>query len=214
VKPVPEEEAANLDEVVAAIDGLKPAEWLRLRKFASLRMAGLSDGRRQGEDLLQEAFTRTASGALRADGQDGDTGLGADGPSEKPKRARRWRRSVPFVHHLLGVMRSTSTAWRDAANPAVVVSLSAVPLADGSALDLQEGAPDSRRRLVAAELLASIRREFEGDDVVLAVIDGLASGMSQPEIADDMGVHLLVVTSALKKLRRHVKELYGKGCPC
>ena len=213
MRPVPAEEAADFEEIVAAIEKLTPADWLRLRKFASFRMAGLYGSCGHGDDLLQEAIRLTAEGAPRADRDENDTIPDANTPAEPSKRRRRWRRSVPFVHHILGVMRSTSTAWREAAEKKPsVVSFSAITHADASAFDPPDTSPNPTRELVAAELLASIEREFEHDTVVLAVIDGLESGKSQQEIAVGISVPLPMVAAALKRLRRHVLKLRTSGC--
>lgn len=93
---VPEEKAASQDEIQTAIHSLTEAELLRLEKFARWRIRGLgrASGGRDWEDLLGETLTATL---------DDDH--------------RRWNKSVSFVQHLLGAMRSISTAWKKKFDP-------------------------------------------------------------------------------------------------
>jgi hypothetical protein len=83
---IPEEKAATLDEVRAAIENLMPEQLLRLKKYARQRIRGLGRASmgRDHKDLLQEAITATLD----------------------PDR-RRWNKgAVDFVGHLIGAMRS------------------------------------------------------------------------------------------------------------
>lgn len=189
---VPKEEAATCDEIVAAIEGLPDEDWLRLKKFAAYRMAGLPREQRKGrtgEDLLREAVARLATGE------------------------RRWRKSVFFFVFLRGAMRSISTAWREEANPDLAIPFSELPAArDGTLFDPPEaasdGAPDPIRSLEGAETLTAIRLHFAADDLMPLVIDGLGEGMTIAEIAALLEVDQKKIEAAVKKLRRHARELF------
>ena len=76
---------------MTAIQSLSDADNLRLEKFARFRIRGLgrASAGRDWRDLLGEALAATLD------------------PNH-----RRWNKSVTFVQHLLGAMRSISTAWR------------------------------------------------------------------------------------------------------
>ena len=186
-----EEEAASPEEIGAAVEGLGTADWSRLRSFARFRMAGLSPEQlkaRTYEDLLGEAIARAATGD------------------------RRWRRTIPFVHFLLGAMRSISTAWRSEANPDPA-ALEPSSLIDGQTtpdpLDSAAGTePDRLRIILARERLAAIRSHFAADEMVLLLIDGLEQGLEVAETAAELGIEQKSVEAALKKLRRHTRSLF------
>ena len=188
---MPEEEAASITEIGAAVEGLGTADWVRLRSFARLRMASLSAEQlkaRTYEDLLGEAIARAATGD------------------------RKWRREVPFVHFLLGAMRSISTAWRTAANPDLA-ALELPRVIDGEMnpdpVEAAEGTePDPLRFTLARERLAAIRSHFAADELVLLLIDGLEQGLEVAETAAELEIDKRRVDAALKKLRRHVRSLF------
>ena len=87
---VPEEAAATLAEITAAIEALTPGEWAKLRRYADYRLLRLgpkAEGR-EGDDLLQTALTD-----LLAD-------------------TRRWNTAkVGFAGFLIGAMKSISSNW-------------------------------------------------------------------------------------------------------
>jgi hypothetical protein len=90
-REVHEETAATPVEINQAINTLRPAELLRLKKYAQFRIKGLgraSQGR-NAEDLLYEALNATLGGN------------------------RQWNTSVSFPVHLRGAMRSISSHWKE-----------------------------------------------------------------------------------------------------
>jgi len=93
IKPprrVPEEAAATLEEITAAIEALTPAEWAKLRRFADYRLFLLGPKKegRESDDLLQTALTD-----LLAD-------------------TRRWNKAkVGFAGFLIGAIQSISSNW-------------------------------------------------------------------------------------------------------
>src|SRR5437763_7081265 len=93
---VPEERAATREEVVAAVEALTRHEYLRLEQYARWRIRGIGRAARgrDWEELLREAISATYEGS------------------------RHWNKeSVDFPGHLIGVMRSISSHWRDQFNP-------------------------------------------------------------------------------------------------
>src|ERR1043165_7035542 len=93
---VPEESAATREEVVAAVEALTHHEYLRLEQDARWRIRGRGRAARgrDWEELLREAISATYEGN------------------------RRWNKElVDFSRHLIGVMRSTSSHWREQFDP-------------------------------------------------------------------------------------------------
>lgn len=87
---VPEESAATIQEITAAIETLTTSDWARVKRIADYCMwrLGLKAEGRTGDDLMQTALTD-----LLAD-------------------TRRWNRSkVGFVTFLAGAMKSISSNW-------------------------------------------------------------------------------------------------------
>lgn len=88
---VPAEQAATREQIDAAVAALTDEDVLRLERHAAWRVRGLGPAAdmRDAEDLLNDAFQLTYSGA------------------------RSWNLAVPFYIHLKGVLRSVSDHWRE-----------------------------------------------------------------------------------------------------
>ena len=96
-QPRPEKMVATKDEIDRAIEMLTPAQWQTLKKFADWRVRGLGRAGlgRTGDDLFQEAWVSTLTGA--------------EGAGE----GRRWNKSgVDFFGHLRGAIRGISFGWK------------------------------------------------------------------------------------------------------
>jgi hypothetical protein len=100
---VPEEAAATLEEITAAIEALTPGDWAKPRRYADYRLFLLGPKKegRESDDLLQTALTD-----LLAD-------------------TRRWSQAhVGFLQFLTGAVRSISSNWARSYNKEEVASAS------------------------------------------------------------------------------------------
>jgi CheY-like chemotaxis protein len=154
-------------EVDRAIKALTPADLLRLQRFAKLLVQGLGRAARgrDWEDLLEEALYRTLIGA-------GDTQSG-----------RHWNRTVPFVQHLAGAVKSIASVWKRQLREKepYLMSELAVYDAEGQEHSPIDGAPSScvpadRRLIEKAEeerAFALLRDDASASQVLQGIIDGL-----------------------------------------
>lgn len=189
---VPDDKAATPEEIQAAIEALAPAELLRLREFAGWRVAGL--GRKalgqNHDDLLGEAITRTLAGD------------------------RRWNKlSVNFAGHLMGVMRSISTHWKeqfDSDEPHLESELTHVS-PEGEVwnplMRVDSAAPNPERILDARQQVEEIERLFAEDTVASLIIQGLREGMSGPDLRADLELSQTEYDTAMKRIRRKVRVI-------
>ena len=100
-RPRPERMVATKDEIDRAIEMLTPAQWQQLKNFAAWRVRGLGRAGlgRTGDDLFQEAWVSTLTGA--------------EGTGE----GRRWNmRGVDFFGFLRGAIRGISFGWKQKFN--------------------------------------------------------------------------------------------------
>lgn len=189
---VPEAKAATEEEVVAAIEGLSEPALVRLEKFARLRIAGLGRAScgRDHEDLLSEAVTRTLAGN------------------------RRWNRDVTFVQHMLGVIRSISSHWREQFDqddePWLEADLTSGDDSAAMATPLQRASapgPVIDDELVTKQALDQIQQMFSGDKVISDIIDGLDAELSGPEIQTVLGLTEKEYRTKMRQIRRKTKPI-------
>lgn len=193
---IPDERAATPDEVRAAIDSLSEADHVRLEKFARYRIRGL--GRRargrNHEDLLSEAITDTLD----------------------PEK-RRWNKEVSFVRHLIGVMRSISSHWREQfdADEACLESELVRTSEQGELLNpldlIGSEAPGAERIFEAKRQLEEIEKAVAGDRIVRDILGGMRAEMSPSEIREVLGLTPTEYETAMKRFRRHVRPTAAQG---
>lgn len=178
------DEPATDAEIVSAIQALGPADLVRLGKVASFRaraLAGAGLGQ-SGDDLLQEAIKRTLTGD------------------------RHWRKSIPFVTHLIATMRSIAHHALEKLQGAVVVSTGSEDAQNLPTLSL---AADPERVVAARERLQQIREQFEDDDEVTLVLEGLAAGMKGIDVQRDLGLTAQQYETIVLRLRRGIDRAEG-----
>lgn len=184
---VPVENAATQDEIKTAIQSLTPADSIRLQKFARFRMRGLgraSNGR-DWQDLMDQALTNTLD------------------PNH-----RSWNKSVTFVMHMLGAMRSISTAWKKAFDPDEA-SLESDLIRSGGEVravsifdDIPSNSPDGEWVMVARQEIAEIEKHFAQNSIELDVISGWRAEMTGPEIKEALGISQKEYETAVRQIRR------------
>jgi DNA-directed RNA polymerase specialized sigma24 family protein len=185
---VPEEIAADTEEINEAIRSLTREELLKLEKYAKWRIKGIgraSEGRNR-EDLMQDAVTQTLSGQ------------------------RSWNKSVSFVQYLIGVMRSISSHWKEQFDPnsALLESEAIYSSPEGKEknpfLDAPSTAPDAERLIMAKQEIEQIEILFSDDHQALEVIAGWRLEMSGPEIQKELDISQKEYETIARRIRRNV----------
>jgi hypothetical protein len=160
-------ELACIDQ---AIHALRPSDWNRLRRMGQVlawRVPSVD-----GEALIFEAIERTLDGR------------------------RRWnRRSVDFVGHLIGIMRSVASHEAVRRGIDIVALTSSVPLVAPA---------DQEDALSAGEQSHRLRTHFiEHDDALaLQVLDALEVGCDGSAIRDQLGLDQTRLESVIRRIRR------------
>lgn len=174
---------ATTAEVEAAVGRLSEADFIRLDRFAKLRVRGL---RALGlgldaDDLIQVALLKTLEGT------------------------RKWKRSVSFVQHLIGVIRSEAShapdelkGHRPVESPRNFQDLNepCATLASTSATPEQAAS--------ARETLTTVADPFVNDHEASLLIEALGEEMTGPEIREAFGWSQNNLETVTRRLRRAV----------
>lgn len=184
---VPEEKAASQEEIVAAIQCLSEADNIRLEKFGRFRIRGLgrASAGRDWRDLLGEALTATLD-----------------------INRRRWNKSVTFVQHLLGAMRSISTSWKNSFDPDEAHLESDLIRTDSEGNEssvfagIRSTDPDGERIVTAKQEVEEIERLFQDDSIALDIIGGWRSEMTGPDIQEALGISQTEYETRVRRMRR------------
>jgi len=179
---------ASPEAAAAALARLAPADLVRLRRIAQMRVSGLAAV--DWDDLLQEAFSRILAGT------------------------RRWPLEVPLVAFVAQSLRSLANEYRrqQAAHPFVALDSSSDP--SGLPLAVADDRPGADLLLEASERRAALVRKLEADKGALAVLSGHERGETAPETIVRTGLTALEYDAARKRFRRIVKqEIEREGLP-
>jgi DNA-directed RNA polymerase specialized sigma24 family protein len=189
-RKVPEERAATLAEVEAAIAALSDPDLYRLREFAERREFMLQEKAR-GRDLLGEAFERLLRGS------------------------RKWDKTkIGFLAFLYGAMRSIAYSWlNEKTSPveapliasALVVEDDEGKLSDPVA-DFARPAADASALLVYLETFEQIDLLFADDEEVRMVIEGFREGLDPPAIRDLWGFSQPKYNAIIIRMRRKMRR--------
>lgn len=190
---VPVEAAATDAEVQAAVQGLSVADLLKLERHARWLVWPIRPSKlkaRVWNDLLDDAIIATLDGR------------------------RVWRRTIPFVQHLRGAMRSIASNWKSDvdSDPAVPASQMITEGADGDFTDPLESASEATGQddaLNSKELVLRLREYFEDDALVVVVMDALAEGYGASELPGFLDVSPNKCAAALKRLRRYAYQRFS-----
>ena len=196
---VPEEKAASIEEVQAAIEALTAAESTGLLNFARRRIAtmGRASKGRDAKELLQEALLS----ALKEDG-------------------RHWNKEkVRFVIFLFGTIRSISYNWCRAFDPNEAYSVSELiqeneegvvtnPLLDTPSLD-----PDPEERAMMKEeaeyrtqQVSRIKELIAPRPLASLIIEAQLEWMTGPEIQESLGISKKEYETEMKWVYRTVRD--------
>jgi DNA-directed RNA polymerase specialized sigma24 family protein len=162
--------------VARALGGLSAQQLVQLQALARLRARGLPSGV-LWSDLLHEALARALDGS------------------------RQWPAGVPLLVFLAGVMRSIcDEIWRRRRREAELIAFGRD--AEARYQDVPCSAADQERVLAASEALTALYRLFAGDGTVLAILSGLANGLSAADIRAAHGLSEVDYDSARRRMRR------------
>ena len=181
---------ATQDEVIAAMEALRPDELLKLKYFATWRIRGL--GRaccgRTWEDLLSEAKLSTLKGAARRSG-------------------RCWSRNVDLVTHLVGAMRSISSHWKrdfeeqEAVLESEIVTCTEEEDSTSPLNDAVSEYPSQERQVAARQEWDLITTRCHNDSGATQVLQGFSRGMTATEIRRDYKLTKWEYHQAVKRIR-------------
>jgi DNA-directed RNA polymerase specialized sigma24 family protein len=194
--------ATTIDEVRAAIDALTDADRLRLRKTASILLAGSDYS--DPQDLLNEAVVRTLRAAA---GQKG----------------RHWPAGVDFIAYLVQTMKGLASDSRASVKVRPTRDLETLATESLTAdeglgahgqfhpdvvtLAIEAGeAADARD--AAAEDAAKIDAFFAGDEDVEFLIMGHRDELTPQQVRKDAGLSQTQYETARKRLRRGLEKLF------
>lgn len=180
---VPEEKAATLEEVEAAVAALTEDDLVRLAHYGKRRIEriGRAADTRSHEDLLAEAYELTL------------------------ESNRSWNKDVSFVRYLIGVMRSVSSHWAEKFRTEMEHGRDQVRMDIDVRTDFvqgERGSNDPRDAEARAETLAAIRTLFQDDPLASNIIAGWEDDLQGPEICALLEVDNTAFTSKVRSMRR------------
>jgi hypothetical protein len=192
---VPEEKAATREEIVAAVESLTRQERLRLEHFARGEVSSLGRAARgrDWEELLREALYATYEGR------------------------RRWNKeAVDFTRHLIGAMWSISSHWRAQFDPdepfleSELISISSDGQTSSPLLNVPSPVANPERELAAKEEVERIELIASNNTFASVIVGGLRDRMTGPQIREELGISQKDYESAMKWLRRNVRDKTDK----
>jgi len=189
---VPDEAAATLEEITAAIEALTPGEWVKLRRYADYRTFHLgpkAEGR-TGDDLLNTALTDLLE----------DT--------------RRWNKAkVGFFRFLTGAITSISSNWaksfKQQETPVTEVDLLRTN-DEGEVVNPLDSAPsrrpDPEQTLHQKQTLEQIETLFKGDEKAQMVLMAWQDGFDPAGVRELWGLSQNDYNTIVRRIRRRLDE--------
>jgi DNA-directed RNA polymerase specialized sigma24 family protein len=189
-RKVPDERAATVVEIEAAIESLSESDLFRLREFAENRLFFLQE-KAQGRDLLGEAFERLLRGS------------------------RKWDKTkAGFLAFMFSTMRSIANSWfREKASP-TEAPLPAASLVlenqDGQVTDPVEDfslpQADTGQLLVYRETLEMVDTLLVDAEEERMILEGFREGLVAPAIRELWGFSQPQYNAIILRMRRKLKR--------
>jgi DNA-directed RNA polymerase specialized sigma24 family protein len=171
----------STEELTHAVAALSNADFLRLKKNASLSIRG-SIGGLDADDLLHEAVVATTEGR------------------------RVWKKDVTFLDHLVSVMRSIAVSWRE--SPRGKSHEPARSETDGIVRSYgQSTSINPERVLSAKDELEQLRNLFAADPSASRVIEFLGLGYSASEIQSRLAISPQAFMAVTNRIRRQIQAM-------
>ena len=179
--------AKSRAEIVEAIRGLSPTDWVRLKKVAAYYARPAIPA----QDLLQEALVRALDGS------------------------RVCPVHVDAVRFLAEAMRSIADGEQEKAErrPALVP----IEESGGAteAMNCPDPAPGVEARIAQAEQESRMRADllalFEDDPAAKDIVEGTIEGMTAEELRELTGLDRTAYDSKRKLIRRRIDKRYPEG---
>lgn len=193
---VPTDMAATEEEIIAAAECLSADERRRLERYARKRVDYVGRARlgRNWEDLVQQAVEVTLSGQ------------------------RSWNKNAAnFAQHLIGAMRSMSTHWREQFHQnepyleSEVVTVASDGTTSNPVRNLAAAAPTIQQILEFKEEIERIDRLICDHPYAMLIVNGLAEGLTGPEIITILEITRTEYETTMKWVRRKVRANTSKG---
>jgi len=201
----PPAKAATQAEIIQAIEALTPEDTERLEQVAKnriIRIGRRAANLRTGEDLIQEAMTRSLEGR------------------------REWcPQNAKFVPFLVGVIWSIASEWaghrkRNVDSPEYAVAESQITKEDeeGNALspfaglktpdqNIEDQMIDAENQAEQKVLADSIERCFEQDENASYVLMGWQDGMDGPRIQKEFGFNEKTYRAIVRRIKRNLRKI-------
>jgi DNA-directed RNA polymerase specialized sigma24 family protein len=169
---------------------LSDPEWHRLDRVARFRV--FCYPQLSGDDLLQEAVDRLLCGR------------------------RNWKRGIPFMTFLFGVLQSIADEWRDDEDVRYERPTADMPTDEsGESPDIAEMAvarnTDPERALQVARMLNTVQDEFVQSEDDLSFLLGALEGRTAKETQAHYGLTPQAFGAARKRWERWLDEHYPEG---
>lgn len=179
----------DIEEIIAAINGLTTAELARIRRHGNLLALGL---RCTGDDLIQEAMVAAVTGR------------------------RNCRRDLPIVVFLIGAMRSIASAARNSASATrPEVSLDATGTDGKPLVVITDSEPDAEAMALRAEdvaqRIAALEELFADDEPAMLVIWGDLEELSKEEIMSMNDLSETAYDTIRRRIRRKIERRFPNG---
>ena len=178
-----DEPAPSTDAVTAAFNALSADERQRLKRFAYYRMMGVTGlvHHAGGDDLLQEAITRTLEGK------------------------RLWNPKNTFFQHLVGCMSSIANELAKEGGRFTEL-LDRHPSTEE---DIHTRLEAKARRLQIRAHMKRLRSRLQGDTLALEVLETLLDEKLPREVLLALKMQPDVYAAARKRIDRAARRLFG-----
>ena len=183
-----ESNTLNPDEFRLKVDSLQDADWIRLRKIASIHAAKCNA---DWEDILNEALVRALDGR------------------------RKCKKDLSVIVFLDGAMRSIVNSWNKASKttPTANAAQLYTDTDEGQELTIDHPPDNSTPDMImeAQEMLDKFEALFEGDDEALMVLMGQQDDLPPDEIQELTGLDKTQYATVLRRIRRRFEKLVATG---
>ena len=179
----PDDDYLSPGELRAAVDEFQGADWIRLRKIASIHAMKC---KAEWQEILDEAMCRALDGT------------------------RKCRKNLSIIVFFDGAMRSIVSSWNKEAKTEPTEKAMPLLIETEEGRELTVDPPDSSTpdlELEVQEKLTELEELFEDDDEATMVLMGQQDNLSPSEIQELTGLNQTQYATVLRQLRRRCEKL-------